>query len=90
MVSQENRSVNLTRALPVLRERVGEGVIMEHASLSLEKVLHDYSKRAARGKKSQARRDLAEELEKAGAIERRATERMYRRPRGEVELDIKE
>lgn len=87
LVEQEEKQVNFKLALPVLLKRIGQDAVERNGRLPLDAVLTEMAARAPKGKKTVARKELFEELDKAGAIVRSKTTKMWRRPKGEVVLE---
>lgn len=89
LVKSTEKSLNAAKALPVLTKRLGAGIVKSLSRIPLDDMLAAYAARAAKGMKTKARQQLFEELDKAGAVVRSDTERMWRRPKGETTLETK-
>lgn len=87
LVEQEERQINLPKALKILENRIGSGQIVSNARLALDTVLAAYAGKAAKGRKTQAKKELFAELDAAGAIVRSTTTKMWRRPKGEKVME---
>lgn len=88
LVEQEEKQLNTVRALPILLKRIGAGNVKSLSRIPLDSALAAFAGKAGKGLKTQARKKLFEELDKAGAIVRTKTTKMYRRPVGEKVLDV--
>lgn len=89
LVDETSTFLDTRRALPVLTKKLGADVVAQVARLPLDDVLAAYSKRASKGRKLKAREDLLAALEKANAVIRVVTTKMFRRPKGEKKLEVK-
>lgn len=89
LVDDTSTFLDTRRALPVLQKKLGADAIAQVARLPLDDVLTAYSRRASKGRKMKAREDLLAMLEKANAVIRVVTTKMFRRPKNEKKLEIK-
>lgn len=87
LVETKERQIDTEKALPILKARIGAAAIRRHSRIPLDAVLSEFAAKAAKGKKTVARKELFEELDKAGAIVHSTTTRMWRRPKGEQVLN---
>jgi len=87
LIEQEEKQVIPDKALPILLKRLGKSGVVRNTRLPLDAVLTEFASKAARGQKTNARKELLAELDKAGAIVRSKTTKMWRRPKGEQVLD---
>lgn len=87
LVETSERQIDVAKAMPILIARIGKLAVARNSRLPLEDVLQEFSFKAAKGKKTQARKELFEELDAAGAIIRTKSTRMWRRPKGEQTLE---
>lgn len=87
LVEQVEKQVDPEKALPILLESIGQGGFIRSAKLSLDAVLTAHASRAGKGLKMKARKELFEKLDKAGAIVRVKTTKMWRRPKGESVME---
>jgi CRISPR/Cas system-associated exonuclease Cas4 (RecB family) len=87
LVPTDIKRVKPEVALPILQQRIGQNEdLLATLEISLDQALAAFATKAAKGKKASARRDLLQELDDAGAIERITTERMFRRPKSEPQM----
>lgn len=87
LVEQTEKGLDARIALPVLTRRLEQSTLAENTALSLNGILSAYAAKAAKGQKTKAKEELLNELDKAGAIVRVTTQKMYRRPIGEKQLE---
>lgn len=90
LVEQKERQIDVVKAMPVLVKRIGREAVYRNSRLPLDTVLSEVAGRALKGKKGKAKEELLEELDKAGAIVRSTTTKMWRRPIGEQTLEVKQ
>jgi hypothetical protein len=87
LIEQEEKQLNVKKAMKVLAKRIGDPVALGIARIPLNEVLTAFGNKAPRGQKQQARKQLFEELDAAGAVVRAKTTKMWRRPKGEKILE---
>jgi hypothetical protein len=88
LVEQEEKQLDLPKALPILEKVLGRKVVTANSRMILDAALTAYATKAAKGQKTRARNELFETLDKAGAIVRSKTTKMWRRPKGEKTLEV--
>lgn len=84
--STEN-SLDLVKARPILEKRIGKGMVNNLSRMQLDAALTAYAGKAAKGKKTVARKELFTELEAAGAIVKTNTTKLWRRPKNEMQME---
>jgi hypothetical protein len=89
LIEQEEKQVDVQRALPILLKRIGRAGVERQTRFPLNAVLGEYAAKAAKGQKTRAKNDLLAELDEAGAIVRVKETKMWRRPRHEKLLETK-
>jgi RecB family exonuclease len=87
LVESEDRVIDVEKAIPILAKRIGAATVHRNSRLPLDSVLTAYAAKAAKGQKGRARKELLEELEAAGAVQKIKSTRMWRRPKGEKTLE---
>lgn len=87
VIETEEKQVDMAKALPVLIKVLKKDAIYSNSTLSLDAILGEFAKKAAKGKKQAARQHLFDELDKAGAITRTKSSKMWRRPVDEKLLE---
>jgi len=90
MIETKERQLNTGKAWTILSKRVGLGTLKSLSRVPLESVLAAYAAKAAKGQKTAARKELLEELDAAQAIVRNVSTKMFRRPVGELTLEVKQ
>lgn len=88
LVDETSTFLDTRRALPVLQKKIGPDALAQVARLPLDDVLQAYSRRASKGRKMKAREELLEWLDKANAVIRVVTTKMFRRPKNEKKLEV--
>ncbi len=88
ILKQEEKQLDLAKALPVLEKRIGKGNIASLSRMPLDSALTAFAVKAAKGQKTRARNELFQELDAAGAIVRVSTEKLWRRPINEQKLEV--
>jgi CRISPR/Cas system-associated exonuclease Cas4 (RecB family) len=88
LLEQEEKQLNLAKALPILEKRIGKGNVSSLSKMPLDSALAAYAGKAAKGKKTVARNELFAELDAAGAIVRVATTKLWRRPKNETQMEV--
>lgn len=87
LVAETTTFLDARKSMPILVKRIGQVGVGRIVRVPLDDALTAYSNRAGKGLKTQAREDLFEELDKAGAIVRIHSSKMWRRPIGEQTLE---
>lgn len=68
LVEQQRREVDVLRAWPAIEKRLDDAEVAACLSVSISELENQVGKKAGRGKGAEAKRELAAELEEAGAI----------------------
>jgi hypothetical protein len=78
LIDQPERGIDAAKAMPILKKALPGWE--NHATFRLDDVLVAYARHIPRGRRQRAKQALLADLEKAGAIVRVTSTKMYRRP----------
>lgn len=87
LVETKDFHLDVETAMPILSKRLGRKTVERNARLPLHVVMEEVGFRAPKGNKAKAKQALFEELDAAGAIVRSSSTKMWRRPKGEQQLE---